>query len=451
VSFRLTREQRGWCLYDWANSVFKISVLAVFFSLYLTEVISTDARASGQACPSALRDCAVELLGARVQAGSVFGFLLAGSTIVAVLVLPMVGAIADRARRKRALLGGFAFGGAVATCALATLHDTSWRLAAVMFALALLGYSGSVVVYYAMLSQVAGPDQRDRVSAKGWAVGYLGGGLCLALNIGLIQARALFGLSQPGAIRVCFVFCGLWWAVFTVLALRKLVDREPEHQSSSDGPLLVAGFRQLGRTLVEARRYPITLGFLAGYLIFIDGINTVASSASLYGSQELKLPIEVVTTTVLAVQFVAFGGALAHGWLAGRIGPKRTILASLALWVVVISAAYFVRTGDRPQFYALALGIGLVLGGTPALSRSLYSQLVPRGREAEYFSLYTLGERGTSSWGPLMFSLVADATGSFRPAILSLVVFLLAGLLVTAFVPVRRGIHTAGNQEPELV
>ena len=126
-----------------------------------------------------------------------------------------------------------------------------------------------------MLSQVAGPDQRDRGLDQGrWAVGYLGGGLCLALNIGLIQARALFGLSQPGAIRVCFVFCGLWWAVFTVLALRKLVDREPEHQSSSDGPLLVAGFRQLGRTLVEARRYPITLGFLAGYLIFIATAST---------------------------------------------------------------------------------------------------------------------------------------------------------------------------------
>jgi UMF1 family MFS transporter len=451
VSSGLTREQRGWCVYDWANSVFKISVLAVFFSLYLTEVVRADARASGQVCASALRYCAVEFLGLRVQAGTVFGFLLVGSTALQVLVLPVVGAIADRMRRKRALLGGFAFGGAAATCALATLRGTSWRLAALMFALAVLCYSASVIVYYAMLPEIAGPDQRDEVSSKGWAVGYLGGGLCLALNIGLVQGRALFGLSESSAIRICFVTCGLWWAGFTVLALRGLVDREPVVEPERGITMLVEGFRQLGATLSGARRFPITLAFLAGYLIFIDGINTVATTAGLYGSQELRLPVEVVTTTVLMVQFVAFGGGLAHGWLAGRIGAKRTILVSLLCWIVIISAAYFVRAGDRLQFYALALGIGLVLGGTPALSRSLYSQLVPKGREAEYFALYTLGERGTSSLGPLAFSVVADSTGSFRPAILSLVVFLVAGFVVTVFVPVRRGIRTAGNQEPELV
>ena len=448
MSRRLSREQRGWCLYDWANSVFKISVLAVFFSRYLTEVVSDDARAHGQSCPTVLRGCAVDVLGISVQAGSVFGFLLSASTILQVLLLPLVGAIADRIRRKRALLGGFAFGGAAATCALATLYGTSWWLAAAMFALALTCYFSSVVVYYAMLVQVASPDQRDWVSTKGWAVGYLGGGLCLALNIGLIQGRALLGLSQSGAIRVCFVLCGLWWAGFTVLALRRLPDEEPQPVTGPEPALLVSGLRQLRRTLVEVRRYPITIAFLAGYLIFIDGINTVAASATLYGSEQLRLPFEVVNATVLAVQFIAFFGALAHGWLAERIGPKRAILASLVVWVVVTSAAYFVQAGHRLQFYALALGIGVVLGGTPALSRSLYSQLVPKGREAEYFSLYTLGERGTSSLGPLLFSLVADTTGSYRPAILSLVIFLLVGLLVTALVPVSRGIRTAGNQEP---
>jgi UMF1 family MFS transporter len=453
VSHRLSREQRAWCLYDWANSVFKTSVLAVFFSLYFTDVVRADARAAGQPCVSALRECTVGFLGFGVQAGSVFGFLLAGSTAAQLLVLPVVGAIADRARNKRALLAGFAFGGALATCGLATLRGTSWRLASVMFAIALLCYYASVVVYYAFLPELAEPDERDHLSATGWAAGYLGGGLCLALNIGLIQAGGLFGLSQPDAIRICFVFCGLWWAGFTLLALPGLVDRPPPAPRERPEPgtrLLAQGFQQLGHTLGQARRFPITLAFLAGYLIFIEGINTVATTAGLYGSQELHMPVEVVTVTILLVQFVAFGGGLAHGRLAGRIGAKRTIQISLVVWVGVISAAYFVSVGNREQFYALALGIGLVLGGTPALSRSLYSQLVPAGREAEYFALYTLGERGTSSLGPLVFSAVAEATGSFRPAILSLVVFLVAGFVVISAVPVRRGIRAAGNPEPKL-
>jgi UMF1 family MFS transporter len=203
--------------------------------------------------------------------------------------------------------------------------------------------------------------------------------------------------------------------------------------------------------LADARRYPITLAFLAGFLVYIDGVNTVNATAGLYGAQELRLPVEVLTVTILAVQFVAFGGGLAHGWLAARIGAKRTLLISLALWTVVIAGAYFVQAGQRLQFFAVALGIGLVIAGPAALSRSLFSQLVPKGRAAAYFALYTLGERGTSSLGPLVFALVANATGSFRPAILSLIGFLVIGFVIVAAVPLRRGIRDVGNPEPRLV
>jgi UMF1 family MFS transporter len=450
---RLTAEQRAWCGYDWANSVFQTSVLTVFLSLYLTAVASADARAAGQPCPTALRDCAVSVFGHPVQAGSVFGFLLAASTLVQLLVLPITGAIADRARNKRAILGGFAFLGGLATAALGLVTGTDWTLGAALFAVANLCYYGSIVVYYAFLPEIAGPDERDSLSAKGWAFGYLGGGLCLALNIALIQLRGSVGLSESEAIRICFVVCGLWWAAFTLVPLRGLRDRPgPEGRIPERGTdLLLAGFRQLGRTLRRARSYPLTLAFLAGFLIFIDGINTVAETAGLYGSEELGLPIEVLTTTILIVQFVAFGGGLAHGRLARRIGAKRTILVSLALWVVVIASAYFVQRGERLQFYALALGIGLVLGGTAAISRALFSQLVPAGEEAEYFALYTLGERGTSWLGPLVFSLVAQHTGSFRPAVLSLVAFLVIGFVVVALVPVRRAIEAVGNRPPRVL
>jgi MFS transporter, UMF1 family len=448
---RLTGAQRAWCVYDWANAVFKISVLTVFFSLYLTDVATRDARAAGQPCQSALRDCAVSLLGVPVQAGSLFGFLLAGSTVLQLVVLPVTGAIADRARNKRTLLGGFAIAGAVATCGLALVSGTDWQLGALLFALGNVCYYGSVVVYYAFLPEIATPDQRDDVSSKGWSFGYLGGGLCLALNIGLIEARGLFGLSEAGAIRVCFVFCGLWWAAFTLVSLRWLPEHGEPVGREGGRAQLVGGFRQLRTTLGDARRFPITLAFLAGFLVYIDGVNTVNATAGLYGAQELRLPVEVLTLTILAVQFVAFGGGLAHGWLAARIGAKRTLLLSLGLWAVVITGAYFVQSGQRLQFYAVALGIGLVIAGPAALSRSLFSQLVPKGRAAEYFALYTLGERGTSSLGPLVFSLVANATGSFRPAILSLIGFLVVGFAIVAAVPLRRGIRAVGNPEPRLV
>jgi MFS transporter, UMF1 family len=449
---RLTGTQWAWCVYDWANAVFKISVLTVFFSLYLTEVVTADARAAGQPCRDALRNCQVSLFGLPVQAGSVFGFLLAGSTLLQVVVLPVTGAITDRIRDKRWLLGGFALVGAAATGGLATVNGTSWRLGAALFAVGMLCYYASVVVYYALLPEIASPDERDQVSAKGWAWGYLGGGLCLAANIALVQGRAAVGLSDADAIRVCFGVCGLWWAVFTVVCLLRLpAPAAARGKAGASDRVIVGGVRQLGRTLVEARRYPITLAFLAAFLIYIDGINTVNATAGLYGAQELRLSVEVLSVTILAVQFVAFGGGLAHGWLAARIGAKRTLVVSLALWSVVIGAAYFVRPGQPVQFYAVAAGIGIALAGPAALSRSLFSQLVPRGRAAEYFALYTLGERGTSSLGPLVFSLVANATGSFRPAILSLVGFLAVGLLVVARVPVRQGIRAAGNPEPRLV
>jgi UMF1 family MFS transporter len=454
VTARLTGEQRAWCLYDWANSVIKTSVIAVFFSLTFTQVVEADARASGQPCVTSLQGCAVDLLGFWVQAGSMFGFVLAIATVAQLLVLPVIGAIADQIRAKRALLVVFALAGSVATCTLATLRGTSWRFAAVMFGVMLLCYYSSIVVYYALLPEVADADQRDTVSAKGWAVGYLSGGLCLALNIVLIRVHDRLALSESDAIRLCFVMCGLWWAVFTLVAVRGLTDRPPDHAREnareSRSGLLGAGFRQLASTLGQARKLPITLAFLGAYLIFIEGVNTTVATASLYGSQELRLPVDVVTTTVLVVQFVAFAGGLAHGRLADRIGAKRTILVSLTLWTLLVTSAYFIETGNRGQFYALAVGIGLVLGGTPALSRSLFSQLVPRGREAEYFALYTLGERGTSSLGPLLFSVVATTTGSFRPAVLSLVAFLVIGMALTWFVPVRQGIRAAGNPEPRL-
>ncbi len=447
------RDQRAWCWYDWANSVFVTSVITVFFSLYLTTVAVNDARASGQACPTrnALVGCDISLFGLQFPAGSLFGYLLAASTALQVLVLPLTGAIADRTQHKRRMLGLFAFTGAGATALLALVTGTNWRLGVVLFMVATTGYYASVVIYYSVLPDLATADERDELSSRGWAFGFLGGGIALALHLMIYLGRDALGLSESAAVRVCFVTAGLWWAAFTLIPLSRMRSYRPPQGTERGLAVLTAGFRQLSGTLGSARKYPLTLAFLAAYLIYTDGISTVASVAGQYGDLELGLASSTLISTILMVQFVAFFGALLHGWVARRFGAKRTIMGSLVLWIGVIAAAYFVQAGDELQFYAVAVGIGLVLGGTNALSRSLFSQLVPAGKEAEYFSVYEIGARATSTLGPLLFGAIGQATGSFRPAIVSLVVFFVIGLVLLALVPVRRAIRAAGNSEPSVV
>lgn len=451
-------EQRGWYWYDWANSVFQTSIVTVFLSLYLTDVAVNAARLDvvrngPLPCPdgNSLLRCDVSLFGLTFPAGSAWGYLVSSATVVQALALPITGAIADRTQNKRAMLAMFAFSGAAVTALLAFVAGTNWQLAVPLFIAANVCFGASIVVYYAFLPEIALPDERDGVSSRGWAFGYLGGGLALAFQLVIFLGHDLLGLSSSEAVRVCFVFAGVWWAAFTLIPLRRLRRHQPPQGDEHGAAVLTAGFRQLGTTLREARAFPLTLGYLVAYLVFADGINTVVQVSAQYGDQELLLPQETLIVTILIVQFVAFGGALLHGAIARRVGAKRTILGSLLMWIAVLGAAYFVQAGQQLQFYALAVGIGLVLGGTNALSRSLFSQLVPPGREGAYFSLYEIGERSTSWLGPLLFAGIGQATGSFRLAILSLVAFFVIGFVLVALVPVRRAIRAAGNPEPVLV
>ncbi|MEU9054035.1 MFS transporter [Streptomyces sp. NPDC048384] len=443
------REQRGWYFYDWACSVYSTIVLTVFLGPYLTSVAEEAADADGFVHP----------LGIPVRAGSFFAYSVSLSVIVAVLVMPLVGAAADRTGRKKPLLAAAAYLGATATTAMFFLDGDRYVLGGLLLIVANAAQSVAMMLYNSYLPQIAPPEERDAVSSRGWAFGYASGSLMLVMNLVLYLAHDSFGVSESMAVRICLASAGLWWGTFAIIPLRRLRDRrsaaDPAKASAKNaeaaGKPTVQGFRQLAATIRDMRRHPLTLAFLLAYLVYNDGIQTVISQASIYGSEELGLEQSTLIGAVLLVQVLAVVGALAMGRLARIYGAKRTILGSLVAWTVTLAAGYFLPAGAPTWFFVLAAGIGLVLGGSQALSRSLFSHLIPPGKEAEYFSAYEMSDRGMSWLGPLLFGITYQLTGSYRDAIISLVAFFVIGFALLARVPVRRAISDAGNPVPTTI
>ncbi len=445
------RERTGWYFYDWAISAFSTTVITVFLGPFLTSVAEQAAGcAPGADCDTG----EVHPLGITVAAGSYFPYLVSLSVLLTVFVLPVMGAVADRVPRKKPLLAATAFTGAGATVAMAFVTGDRYLLGGLLFLIANIAAGASVVVYNSFLPRLAAPDDRDRVSSRGWALGYLGGGLLLMLNLVAVQSLSVDGDPQRtlDLARWSIVSAGVWWAVFTLLPLRWLREHPgTETTAAARGNLLTDGFRQLGRTVRGLRAYPLTLYFLLAYLVYNDGIQTVIALASQFGTEELKLGQSTLIITILIVQFLAFGGALLLGALAARIGARKTILLSLLLWLGVVLAAFWLPEGEPLPFMLLGVAIGLVLGGSQALSRSLFSQLIPAGKEGEYYGFYEISDKGTSWLGPLAFGLVFQLTNSYRIGIVSLVVFFVAGAVLLACVPIRRAIVEAGNTPPRLL
>jgi UMF1 family MFS transporter len=432
------REQRGWYFYDWADSAFSTTVVTVFLGPYLSTVAKAAADAHGYVHP----------FGLDVRAKAVFPFAVTISVILQVLLLPAAGALIDHTGRKRAMLAVFAYLGAFATIGLYFTAGGRYLLGAGLFLLANTAFGCSEVAYNAFLPDIADPDERDAISSRGWGVGYLGGGLLLALNLVLYLLHGSFGLSQGMAVRISFASAGLWWAGFTLVPLRRLRDRHRPRTGESAATAVRAGFAQLGHTLRDLRGRPVTLMFLLAFLVYNDGVQTILTLSATYATEELDLGQSVVIGAVLLVQFVAFGGALLLGRLAERYGTKRVVLASLLAWTVVVLLSYTLQRGSIVEFLLLAAVIGTVMGGTQALSRSLFSHLVPRERIAEYFGFYEVSDKGTSWLGPLVFALALQLTDSYRNAIVSLVVFFVGGFVLLLTVDLPRGIRAAGNTVP---
>ncbi len=431
------REQRAWYFYDWANSAFPTTVLTVFIGPYLTTIAKGAAAGDGFVYP----------LGVKIAAESFFPYVVSLSVVLQVVFLPLLGAIADYSYFKKQMLASFAYVGAFATMAMYFVEGTNYLLGGALFVVANLSFGASIVFYNAFLVDVARPEERDHVSSTGWALGYIGGGLLLALNLVLFAKADDLGLSTAMAVRINLASAGVWWAIFTVIPLLALKQRQPAKQLLSGEHYLAVGVRQLHNMLSKIRLHHQAMLFLIAYLVYNDGIQTVISLAAVFGQEELGLSMTTLAAAILMVQFVGFFGAILFNAIARAVSAKRAIIISLLVWIGTLAYAYaFVKTSR--DFYVMAAAIAIVLGGTQALSRSVYSLMIPKGQESEYFGLYEISDKGTSWLGPLLFGLALQLTGSYRVAILSLIVFFVLGLLLLLKVNVEQGVLEAGNHRP---
>jgi UMF1 family MFS transporter len=426
------RAVRGWYLYDFANSAFVTMVITALGGPFLT-ALATDAAGS---------DGRLDLLGAHPSAASLYAYATSLSVLLQVLALPLLGALGDTARGKRALLASGTALGVVATLALAASPTGAWVLGAGALVVANVAFGAALVAYNGYLREVAGPGETDRVSSRGFAAGYLGGGLALALALAAFTLAPSLGWAKETVVRAAIAGSGLWWGAFGAVALTRLAPRAllpaPPTGAGSVPPGVrrraAAGLGALRSALTELRRLPLTARYLLAFLLFNDAIQAVIALSSVFLTQELYVArgLPAVDATgfllglVLLIQFVAIAGALAFARVAARVGAKATVLITLLGWVGVIAYAY-AALESIAQAWAMGVVIALVLGGSQALARSLFSQMIPEGRHSSFFGFYELAERGTAWMGTLLFAVVLDLTGSYRYALLSLLVLLLAG------------------------
>lgn len=444
------REIFGWVMYDWANSAFSTTVATTLLGVYLTGLAQSLLGENGTII-------SFGPLGS-VTAKSFFPFCVAVSVFLQAFFLPVLGAIADYSNLKKRLMALFCYTGVAATCLLFFITGNLYTVGGLLFIIANLCFGASIVFYNAFLPEITTEDLRDKVSSRGYALGYLGGGLLLALNLALVVWAQ--GKHNPAtvslAVRLSLLSAGLWWGGFSILTFKRLKERGAPRRLPPGKSYLRIGFSETLKTFRELGKLRHTLKYLIGYLLFNDGIQTVIVMSGVFLEQELFISRGLepnrsfLLGIILMVQFVAFGGALLFERIAKAVGTKNAIMLSLALWSGIVIYAYgFLETVK--QAWVMAAAIAVVLGGSQALSRSLFSRMIPAGREASFFGIYEISERGTSWIGPLVFGIIVGATNSYRQAILSLIIFFLAGMVILFFTNTDRAVHEAGNVLPEEV
>lgn len=418
------RAKRAWCLYDWANSAFATTVMAAMF-------------------PPLFRELAVAAGRGEADATALWGYVTAGSLLLTALVSPPLGALADARGDRKRRLAWLAGSGALLTMAMALLGGDQWQAAALLFTGASLAYSLSIVCYEALLPHLATGPELDALSARAYGLGYAGGGLLLVLNLAWVLKPAWFGLDGAGqAVRLSFVSVGLWWALFTLPLLRHV----PEPPASGAPVGMMAAFRRLRATLGEIRRYRDLSLFLGAYWVYNDGIGTIVKMATAFGAEQ-GIALTHLIGALVVTQAVGIPCSYAFAAAARRVGARPLVLGALAGYTLIAVGALFLRTAMH--FYLLAAAVGVVQGGAQALSRSLFAAMVPRHRAAEFFGFFGASGRLAGVVGPLVFGLTAQAAGTSRVGVASLVVFFVAGAWLLWRVDPAKGAAAARRAELE--
>ncbi len=518
------REIFGWAMYDWANSAFSTTIGSVFLGPYISGLAKTVAEADFLARTGAAwtetsgQALVVNFMGLPVAPEAVVPFAISLSVVFQAGFLPILGAIADYSHRRKQMLQLFATIGSIATIAMFFITLSTWLLGPILFVIANLAFGAALVFYNAYLPDIASEEERDRVSSYGFAMGYIGGFVLLALNLVLFLLHESFGITSEMSVRINLASAGVWWLGFSTVTWGRLRSRHAAHQIPPGENLLSVAFKQLSKTMEvpaksiafyllsplfifiwaplitptitqlttsgklnselailpvfiplfgpiillvrflrnKARTTPETSKYLTAYLIYNDGIQTVIAIASTFAAAPLlrgglELDQQVLIAVILLIQFVAFFGALFWGKLAKWIGAKQAIIVSLVIWSGVVIYAYGGMKGDSraTEFMILGAIIALVLGGSQAISRSLFAQMIPKSKEAEFFSIYEISERGTSWLGTLVFGIAVTVFGNLRIAILALIVFFVVGLLILPFVNTQKAIADAKAQDPD--
>ncbi|QHT67761.1 MFS transporter [Rhodocytophaga rosea] len=411
----------AWCSYDWANSVYNLTITATIFPVYYSAV--TREAYGGET---------VNFLGIQVQNTVLYSYAISFSFLVIVFLSPVLSGIADYSGKKKRFMQFFTYTGSLACLGLFLFTGENVTYGIICSVLASIGYAGALVFYNAFLPEIATPDRMDKISAKGFSMGYTGSVVLLLVNVLIISNPGWVGLPDTDAgklqaTRLAFLMVGIWWLCFSQIAFYFLKD-QPTHNKATSG-LLTKGFHELSKVLRSLREQKPTLRFLSAFFFYSMGVQTVMLLAPLFGEAEIHLPGDKLILTVLILQIVAILGAQLFARIATNKGNKLSIAIAICIWACICIAAYFLTT--EIQFYILAAFLGLVMGGIQSVSRSTYSKLIPIGTKdtASYFSLYDVSEKLAIVLGTFSYGLILQLTGSMRNSAASMIVFFIAGFI----------------------
>lgn len=426
------RAIRAWTMYDWANSAFATTIMASILPNYFGMFIATEGSLT------------------------LWGYTVAIGSLIAAVISPVLGAIADFRGSKKVFMAFFVALGVAATALLYLVDQPGeWLLACILYILGTIGFAGSLVFYDALLPHVAEPDEIDQVSSRGYAMGYIGGGLLLLINVVMIFIGPRFLPNMDGTeaiklmMRLSLASVALWWAVFSIPIFRHV--KEPVRkieQGEQNLNVLIVGFQRFFKALKGISKFRDLFMFLLAFFVYANGIGTIITMAVSFGT-DLGFGSTILLGTLLMVQFVAAPFAILFGKLAKTLGVKKSITISLLVYTLIAIIGYFMTR--EWHFILLGLGVATVQGGSQALSRSLVGQLMPKSKSAEFFGFYSVSEKFNTVIGPILFSVINQLTGNSRLAIISLVIFFLAGIALLSKVNIERGISNAQAEDAKMI